>query len=109
MSTAQLDRLAADTFSRYGARSGPILTYGYPGSVCISVDEEVVHGVPGARVAHAGELITLDVAAELNGYHADAAITVPVGHVDARRHPARRRCRGRADRAPARGSGFCAS
>jgi methionyl aminopeptidase len=85
VSTAELDRLAADAFVRHGARSGPILTYGYPGSVCISIDEEVVHGVPGDRVARSGELITLDVAAELHGYHADAAITVPVGRVDARR------------------------
>jgi methionyl aminopeptidase len=85
VSTAELDRLAAEAFARHGARSGPILTYGYPGSVCISLDEEVVHGVPGDRVARAGELITLDVAAELDGYHADAAVTLAVGHVDARR------------------------
>jgi methionyl aminopeptidase len=83
--TADLDRLAAETFARYGARSGPILTYDYPGAVCISVDEEVVHGVPGRRVLRAGELVTLDVAAELAGYHADAAITVPVQRVDAGR------------------------
>jgi methionyl aminopeptidase len=85
VSTRELDRLAADTFARYGARSGPILTYDYPGSVCISLDEEVVHGVPGDRVARAGELITVDVAAELDGYHADAAVTLAVGRVDARR------------------------
>lgn len=54
----------------------------HPGSICVSVDEEVVHGVPGARALREGELVTLDVAAELNGYHADAAITVPVGRVD---------------------------
>jgi methionyl aminopeptidase len=74
VTTAELDRLAAETFARHGARSGPILTYGYPGSVCVSLDEEVVHGVPGERVARAGELISLDVAAELDGYHADAAV-----------------------------------
>ena len=85
VSTAELDRLAAATFTRHGARSGPILTYDYPGAVCISVDEQVVHGVPGPRIVRAGELITLDVAAELDGYHADAARTVAVGRVDARR------------------------
>jgi methionyl aminopeptidase len=85
VSTAELDRLAAATLARHGARSGPILTYDYPGSVCISVDEEVVHGVPGGRIVRAGELITLDVAAELDGYHADAATTVAVGRVDGRR------------------------
>jgi methionyl aminopeptidase len=85
VTTAELDRLAGETFARHGARSGPILTYGYPGFVCISVEEEVVHGVPGPRILRAGELVTLDVAAELDGYHADAAITVPVGPVDGRR------------------------
>ena len=82
VSTGELDRLAAETFARHGARSGPILTYDYPGSVCISVEDEVVHGVPGRRIVREGELVTLDVAAELDGYHADAAVTVPVGSVD---------------------------
>lgn len=85
VSTGQLDRLAADFLASHGARSGPILTYGYPGSICISVDEQVVHGVPGKRVLESGELVSLDVAAEVGGYHADAAITVPVGAVDAQR------------------------
>jgi methionyl aminopeptidase len=87
VTTAQLDQLAADVFAAYGAQSGPILTYGYPGSVCLSVEDEIVHGVPGPRPLRAGQLITLDVAAELDGYHADAAITVPVGAID----PGRRR------------------
>ena len=87
VTTGQLDRLAAAMLASRGARSGPILTYAYPGSICISVDEEVVHGVPGTRALQPGELVTLDVAAEVDGYHADAAVTVPVGWVD----PARRR------------------
>jgi methionyl aminopeptidase len=87
VTTAQLDQVAADVFAANRAQSGPILTYGYPGSVCLSVDDEIVHGVPGARRLCAGQLITLDVAAELDGYHADAAITVPVGPID----PAKRR------------------
>ena len=85
VATADLDRLAAETFARHGARSGPILTYGYPGTVCISVDDEVVHAVPGRRILRPGQLVTLDVAAEVAGYHADAAITVPVVRVDPRR------------------------
>ena len=79
VSTGDLDELARDMFAAHGAHSGPILTYGYPGSVCISVEDEVVHGIPGDRVLRAGELVSLDVAAELDGYHADAAITIPVG------------------------------
>jgi methionyl aminopeptidase len=83
VTTGELDALALQIFSEHGARSGPVLTYGYPGAICISVDDEVVHGIPGGRRLRSGELVTLDVAAELHGYHADAAITVPVGPVSA--------------------------
>ncbi|WP_354701692.1 Methionine aminopeptidase [Paraconexibacter sp. AEG42_29] len=82
VTTAELDALAAAHFARRGARSGPILTYRYPGSVCISVDDEIVHGIPGSRALRDGQMITLDVAAELRGYHADAARTVTVGDGD---------------------------
>jgi methionyl aminopeptidase len=82
VSTGALDMIAADLFAAAGGRSGPILTYGYPGSICVSVDDEVVHGIPGRRVLRDGEIVTLDVAAELAGYHADAAVTVPVGSID---------------------------
>ena len=85
VTTSELDRVAAEMFAAHGARSGPILTYGYPGSVCLSVEDEIVHGVPGRRRLRAGQLITLDVAAELDGYHADAAITIGVGALDAPR------------------------
>ena len=79
VTTGELDALAAETMAAHGARSGPIITYRYPGAVCLSVDDEVVHGIPGSRVLHEGELIALDVALELDGYHADAATTVAVG------------------------------
>jgi len=79
ISTGELDALAAEHFASGGARSGPIMTYDYPGSICISVDDQVVHGIPGPRRLRAGEIVTLDVAAELDGYHADSACTVAVG------------------------------
>lgn len=82
ITTGELDQVAAGSFAAFGARSGPIMTYGYPGAICISVENEVVHGVPGRRRLRRGELVTLDVAAELDEYHADAAITVPVGTAD---------------------------
>jgi methionyl aminopeptidase len=82
VTTGELDRLAAETMAARGARSGPILTYRYPGAVCLSVDDEVVHGIPGDRALREGELITLDVALELDGYHADAATTVAVAEAD---------------------------
>jgi methionyl aminopeptidase len=79
VTTAELDAVARVVFERHGARSGPILTYDYPGSICLSVDDEIVHGVPGARVLREGQLLTIDVAAELAGFHADAATTIAVG------------------------------
>jgi methionyl aminopeptidase len=84
VTTAELDALAAKVFAEHGARSGPILTYRYPRSICISIDDEVVHGIPGGRRLAEGQLVTLDVAAEVDGFHADAAVTVPVGSVDPR-------------------------
>jgi methionyl aminopeptidase len=62
ITTGELDAVAADLFAANGGRSGPILTYGYPGSICVSVDDEVVHGIPGPRRLREGELVKLDVA-----------------------------------------------
>jgi methionyl aminopeptidase len=84
--TGELDALAAEFLAARGGRSGPIITYGYPGSICISVGDQVVHGIPGRRKLREGEIVTLDVAAELDGYHADAAVTVPVGTVGPAAH-----------------------
>jgi methionyl aminopeptidase len=77
--TFELDAEAARVFRRAGARSGPQLDYGFPGVTCISVDDEAVHGIPGARRLRAGELVKLDVTAELDGFYADACATVAVG------------------------------
>jgi methionyl aminopeptidase len=82
ISTGELDDLAAAFFTSRGAQSGPILTYDYPGFICISVGDQVVHGIPGDRVLAEGDLVTLDIAAELDGFHADAATTLAVGAVD---------------------------
>jgi methionyl aminopeptidase len=79
VTTAELDERAAEIFERHGATSAPRSTYGFPGTICISVNEEVVHGVPGSRQLRDGDLVTLDVTPELDGFLADAAITVPVG------------------------------
>lgn len=79
VTTRELDAVAARVFRRAGARSGPQLDYGFPGVMCISVNEEAVHGVPGRRRLRAGDLVKLDVTAELDGFYADACVTVPVG------------------------------
>jgi methionyl aminopeptidase len=78
VTTGELDRKAADLFSAYGARSAPAFTYGFPGTVLISVNDEIVHGIPGQRRINAGDLVKLDVTVEKDGYIADAARSVLV-------------------------------
>jgi methionyl aminopeptidase len=76
MTTEQLDDVGADFLRRRGARSAPQLTYDFPGFNCISVNDEVVHGIPGPRVLRPNDVVKVDVTAELDGYIADAAITI---------------------------------
>jgi methionyl aminopeptidase len=76
--TAELDRVAAGVLARHGARSAPAMVYGFPGTVLISVNDEVVHGVPGQRRIAPGDIVKLDVTLEKNGYMGDAARTVLV-------------------------------
>lgn len=76
VTTAQLDDVARVFLEAKGARSAPQITYGFPGFTCISVNEEIVHGVPSARMLREGDMVTLDVTAEFKGYMADAARTV---------------------------------
>ena len=79
VSTAELDGVAGAVFRRHGARSGPRLDYGFPGVTCISVNDEAVHGIPGRRRLRGGDLVKLDVTAELDGFYADACVSVAVG------------------------------
>ncbi len=79
LTTADLDAVAARILLRAGARSAPHLTYGFPGVTCISVNDEAVHGIPGPRRLREGDLVKLDVAAELDGFFADACVSVGVG------------------------------
>ncbi len=83
MTTEQLDDIGAAFLRRHGARSAPQLTYDFPGFNCISVNDEVVHGVPGSRVLRPGDVLKIDVTVELDGYIADAAITVVLPPVSA--------------------------
>jgi methionyl aminopeptidase len=77
--TRELDEIAARRLAFHGARSAPRQSYDFPGYTCISVNEEIVHGIPGDRVIQAGDVVKIDVTAELDGYIADAARTVLVG------------------------------
>ncbi len=71
ITTGELDALGEQFLEAHGARSAPKLAYGFPGFTCISVNEEAAHGVPGSRVLSAGDLVNIDVSAELDGYFAD--------------------------------------
>ena len=79
VTTADLDAIAARVFDRHGARSAPTLVYGFPGHALISVNDEIVHGVPGSRRLRRGDVVKLDVTVEKDGYVADAARSVIVG------------------------------
>ena len=79
VTTADLDRIAQDVFRKNGARSAPALVYGFPKTVLISLNDEIVHGIPGERRIERGDLVKLDVTVEKDGYYADAARTVVAG------------------------------
>ena len=81
ISTGELDEIGAEVMRKFGARSAPNLVYGFPGHNCISVNEEIVHGVPGGRRLVDGDLVKLDVTVEVGGYMSDACETVAVGSV----------------------------
>ena len=76
MTTRDLDEVGADVLHQHGARSAPQLVYGCPSMNLISVNDEIVHGLPGRRVLSAGDVVKIDVTAETGGYIADAATTV---------------------------------
>ncbi|MEV8511147.1 type I methionyl aminopeptidase [Dactylosporangium sp. NPDC051484] len=88
VSTAQLDRIAEETIRAAGAVPSFKGYHGYPASICSSVNDQVVHAIPSPRqVLREGDVISIDCGADLDGWHGDAAITVPVGevHADLRR------------------------
>ncbi|QDS87872.1 Methionine aminopeptidase 2 [Rosistilla ulvae] len=78
ITTAELDDFGAEMLDRFGAKSAPRVVYDFPGATCISINEETAHGIPGPRVIQAGDIVNVDVAAELDGYFADTAGTIVV-------------------------------
>lgn len=71
MTTLELDQIGEAFLSKHKALSAPRQVYGFPGTTCISVNEEMAHGIPGSRVLQPGDLVNVDVSASLNGYFAD--------------------------------------
>lgn len=84
VTTAQLDKIAYDFITSKGARPNFLNYNGFPGSICASVNDEVVHGIPSGRaVLKQGDIISIDMGAELDGWHSDAARTFGVGEISA--------------------------
>ena len=87
VTTAELDELANVAIRKHNAIASfkgypPGSAHPFPASICASINEELVHGLPGPRVLQEGDIISIDVGAILHGYHGDAAITLPVGRVN---------------------------
>lgn len=89
VTTAELDEVGRRVLEQGGARSAPKLVYGFPGHTCVSVNDEAAHGIPGDRPLAEGDLVNVDVSAELDGYFADTGASRVVGQGD---EEARRLC-----------------
>ena len=82
VTTEELDRIAADEIRRRDARPAFLNYRGFPKTICTSVNDEVVHGIPGSRSLKEGDIVGIDCGAVVEGYYGDAARTLPVGRVD---------------------------
>ncbi|MDB6453693.1 type I methionyl aminopeptidase [Falsirhodobacter sp. 20TX0035] len=81
ITTRELDEIGREGLEREGAQSAPKSTYDFPGTTCISVNEEIAHGIPGGRVIAPGDLVNIDVSASKNGFFADTGATFRVAPV----------------------------
>lgn len=81
ITTLEIDQMAEMLLAKYGAISSFKNYRGYPNVVCVAVNEEVVHGIPGPKRLEEGDIIGIDLGAIVNGYHGDSAISVPVGKI----------------------------
>lgn len=81
VTTAEIDRVIHDFIVQQGATPSFLNLYGFPGSACISVNDELIHGIPGNKVIHEGDIVTIDVGACYDGYHGDNAATFAAGKI----------------------------
>ncbi|MDR0381864.1 MAG: type I methionyl aminopeptidase [Oscillospiraceae bacterium] len=81
VTTKQIDRVVRETIQKAGAEPSFLHYRGFPASACVSVNEELIHGIPGARVLREGDIVSVDAGAYFGGFHGDAAATFPVGRV----------------------------
>lgn len=81
VTTANLDKIAEEFITKHGAKPSFKGLYGFPSSLCISVNEQVIHGIPGNYSLQEGDIVSIDCGACIEGFHGDAARTFPVGNV----------------------------
>src|ERR1700691_3248424 len=81
VTTKQLNDLAADVLTKRNARSNFLNYHGFPAVICTSPNDMIVHGIPGDYVLQEGDIVSVDAGAIVEGYHADAAFTMPIGEV----------------------------
>ena len=81
ITTAELDKIIRHYIERAGAKPSFLHYNGYPASACISVNDEVIHGIPGSRVLKEGDIVSIDVGAKYKGFHGDCANTFAVGEI----------------------------
>jgi methionyl aminopeptidase len=82
MTTKELDELGGKILARYGATSAPMAVYDFPGYTCISINNEIAHGIPGDRIIKPGDMVNIDVSAELDGYFGDNGASFLIGGGD---------------------------
>jgi methionyl aminopeptidase len=82
VTTADIDQVARDVIERRSARSNFLGYHGFPAVICTSPNEVIVHGIPGGYVLREGDILSIDCGAIIEGWHADAALTIPIGEVD---------------------------
>lgn len=86
MTTKQLDKILYDVIVQAGAKPNFLGLYGFPGTACISINDEVIHGIPGSRKIHEGDVVSVDTGAAIHGFNGDNAYTFEVGAVDPKTH-----------------------
>lgn len=82
ITTAALDKIGEEVILGHGARPAPRLVYKFPGATCISINENIAHGIPGNQIIENGDLVNIDVSVELDGYFADSGYTLQAGDQD---------------------------
>jgi methionyl aminopeptidase len=81
MRTSELDKIAYEEITRLGAKPSFKGYLGFPSTICVSINEEIVHGIPGDKIVQDGDIISIDIGAIVDGFHGDHAITIGVGNI----------------------------